>query len=342
MIENYSTLLERLLNGQSLSETEAAGLMHELAGGELAPALAGALLAALRAKGENAEEIRGFATAMRELAVHPDIPAGAPTVDSVGTGGDGSGTLNLSTGTALLAAAAGARVVKHGNRSVSSKSGSADMLECLGMPLPLDSAASMEALKALSFTFLFAPAYHPAMKAIMPVRGALGVRTVFNLLGPLTNPAAPPYQLIGAFSADAAKLMADTMAGMPIERAFVVHGEPGWDEATPVGEFILHDVRPGSVATRSRTPEDYGVARCNPAELAGGDAKHNATELRRVFTGEDRGPHRDALLMGTSLVLEVAGLADNAKAGVAMAAAAIDEGSASKFLQDFGQHFTNT
>jgi anthranilate phosphoribosyltransferase len=177
------------------------------------------------------------------------------------------------------------------------------------------------------------------MKAIMPVRTALGVRTVFNLLGPLTNPAAPPFQLIGAFSPDAAKLMADTLAGMPIERAFVVHGDPGWDEATPVGEFILYDVRPGEVTETRRKPESYGMSRCAPQDLAGGDAEHNARELRRVFSGEDRGPHRNALLMGTSLVLEVLGRARNEKEGVEMARAAIDSGAAQNFLERLAGHF---
>ena len=332
-------MLEKLLEGASLSETDAHGLMHEMAAGDMQPALAGALLAALRAKGETAEEIRGFATAMRELAIHPEIPDGPPTVDTVGTGGDGSGSLNLSTGTGLLAAAAGARVVKHGNRSVSSKSGSADMLEKLGMPLPLDAAASIDCLGALNFTFLFAPAYHPAMKAIMPVRGALGVRTVFNMLGPLTNPAAPPFQLIGAYSQEAAKLMAHTLSGMPIERAFVVHGEPGWDEATPVGEFTLYDVSADSVVKTTRTPEDYGMQRCAADALRGGDAAHNAAELTRVFVGDDKGAHRDALLMGTSLVLEVAGLVADLGEGVALAADTIDSGKAAVFLDNFNAHF---
>jgi anthranilate phosphoribosyltransferase len=178
------------------------------------------------------------------------------------------------------------------------------------------------------------------MKAVVPVRGALAVRTVFNMLGPLTNPAAPPYQLIGAWSAPAAKLMAETLAGMPIERAFVVHGEPGWDEASPAGDFVLHDVTPGKVTESTRSPEDYGVARCKPDELAGGDAEYNAAELLRVFNGEEKGAHRDALLMGTSLVLEVQGMAKNAKEGVAMAAAAIDDGRASAFLQALRAHFS--
>ena len=339
MSKEFNKLLDRLLDGEALAETQAYDLMHKLAEGELAPALAGALLAGLRAKGETADEIRGFATAMRELALHPDIPDGAPTVDTVGTGGDGSGSLNLSTGTGLLAAACGSRVVKHGNRSVSSRSGSADMLECLGMPLPLHEKAAVACLEDTGFTFLFAPAYHPAMKAVVPIRGALSVRTVFNVLGPLTNPAAPPFQLIGAYSKDAAKLMADTLAGMPLERAFVVHGEPGWDEATPAGDFVLYDVRPGSVTDTTRSPSDYGVAVCSPEALEGGDAEHNARELVRVFTGEDKGAHRDALLMGTSLVLEVQGIAMDPVDGVQQAAAAIDDGRAEAFLAGLKAHF---
>ena len=339
MSKEFSLLLDSLLNGESLGEKQAYDLMMKLAEGDLQPALAGALLAGMRAKGETADEIRGFATAMRELAVHPEIPDGAPTVDTVGTGGDGSGSLNLSTGTGLLAAACGSRVVKHGNRSVSSRSGSADMLECLGIPLPLHEKEALECLAATNFTFLFAPAYHPAMKAVVPIRAALSVRTVFNVLGPLTNPAAPPFQLIGAYSKETARLMADTLSGMPLERAFVVHGDPGWDEATPAGEFWLYDVRPGSVTESRRSPEDYGLKRCQPDDLAGGDAEHNARELQRVFTGDDKAAHRDALLMGTSLVLEVQGIAKTAKDGVAAAAAAIDDGRAEKFLARLEQHF---
>ncbi len=341
MTNDDSRLLDGLLDGKPLSEAQAYALMHSLAAGDVPAALAGALLAGLRAKGESAEEIRGFATAMRELAVRPAIPDGPPAVDTVGTGGDGSGSLNLSTGTGLLAAAAGARVVKHGNRSISSRSGSADVLECLGVPMPLEADAAMACLAATGFTFLFAPAYHPAMKQIMPVRGALGVRTVFNMLGPLTNPAAPPFMLIGAWSLEAARLMAKALAGMAIERAFVVHGEPGWDEATPAGAFTLLDVRPEQVEETCRAAEDYGLARCSPSDLAGGDAEENARELRRVFAGEP-GPHRDALLMGTSLVFEVLGRAANPRQGVDMAAAAIDDGRAAAFLERLGQHFSGS
>ena len=339
MSKEWSAVLDRLLDGESMKESEAYALMQKLATGELPDALAGALLAGLRAKGETADEIRGFATAMRELAIHPKIPDGAPTVDTVGTGGDGSGSLNISTGAGLLAAACGARVVKHGNRSVSSQSGSADLLECLGLPMPLHEKEAVECLQATNFTFLFAPAYHPAMKAVVPVRAALSVRTVFNILGPLTNPAAPPYQLIGAFSQDAAKLMADALAGMPLERAFVVHGAAGWDEATPIGEFTLYDVVPGKVTETTRTPEDYGMKRCSPDDLAGGDAGNNARALMRVFSGDDKGAHRDALTMSTSLVLEVMGMAEDAKQGVEIASAALDGGAASAFAKGLRQHF---
>jgi len=332
-------MLDRLLDGADLEEGEAYELMLRFAAGELDSALAGAFLAGLRAKGETAGEVRGFASAMRELAVRPQIPDGTPTVDTVGTGGDGSGSFNISTGAGLLAAACGVRVVKHGNRSISSQSGSADMLEHLGMPLPLHAETAVACLEATNFTFLFAPAYHPAMKNVMPVRGAMGVRTVFNMLGPLTNPATPPTQLIGAWSVEAAELMADALAGMPIDRAFVVHGEPGWDEATPAGEFVLFDVHDGKVVRTTRSPEDYGLARCSPADLAGGDAEHNANELRRVFRAEDKGAHRDALLMSTSLVLEVQGTANDSKHGVEIASAAIDNGDASALLDKLREHF---
>ena len=340
MANTFSPILERLLSGDNLSADEAGNLMHAMADESLPAPQAAAVLAALRAKGETADEVRGFAAAMRELAIHPDIPDGSPTVDTVGTGGDGSGSLNLSTGTGLLAAACGVRVVKHGNRSISSRSGSADMLECLGMRLPLDAVAAVDCLNASSFTFLFAPAYHPAMKAIMPVRNAMGVRTVFNILGPLTNPAAPPFQLIGAYSLEAAELMANSLAGLPLQRAFVVHGEPGWDEATPAGNFVMFDVRPGNVERTTRGPADYGLQQCQPEQLAGGDAQHNARELQRVFAGDDHGPHRDALLMGTALVLELIGTVARPPEGVAKAGAAIDSGAAQTMLERLQQHFS--
>jgi anthranilate phosphoribosyltransferase len=321
--------LERLVERESLSETDAEGLLVALTDGTLAPAVAGALLAALRAKGVTADELRGFARGMRSLARRPTLPDVGPTIDIVGTGGDASHTFNLSTGAALLAVAAGARVTKHGNRSVSSRSGSADLLEALGLAIPLGEQDAARCLGRTGFTFLFAPHYHPAMKAIAPVRAALGIRTVFNMLGPLSNPAEPPYHVIGAFSRPAARLMADALAGMNLRRAFVLHGEPGWDEPTPAGPFVLYDVQPGSVREGMRSAADYGLPACLPEDLKGGDAAYNAAALLRVFSGDDKGPHRDALVLGAALALEVAGLADSPRTAAARAAAAIDSGAAS-------------
>jgi anthranilate phosphoribosyltransferase len=325
-------LLDRLLRGEDLDEATASGLLRELARGELAPALAGALLAALRAKGETADEIRGFARAMRELALRPNIPPGA-YVDIVGTGGDGSGSLNLSTGAALLAAACGLQVVKHGNRSVSSKSGSADVLAALGLPVPLDASAAGACLEHCGFTFLFAPHYHSATKNIGPVRQALGVRTVFNILGPLANPAAPPFHVIGAYSDEMAASMADTLAGLPLSRAFVVHGEAGWDEATPAGPFICYDVRPGRVERAVRDPSDAGLARCTLDDLRGGDAASNAARLREALAGRDTAAHRDALALTAALALEVTGREPDARSGVARARAALERGAGTRLLE---------
>ena len=330
--------LESLLQGSDLSEARAAELMIALTDPELSPPLAGALLAALRAKGETADELRGFARSMRDLAITPPIPAGLEAVDTVGTGGDGSGSYNLTTGTGLLAAACGVPVVKHGNRSVSSQCGSADVLEALGLVVGLQADQAAACLEQCGFTFLFAPAYHPAMKAVAPIRGALGVRTVFNMLGPLTNPARPPYQLIGAYSIEAAELLAHALAGLPIKRAFVVHGEPGWDEATPVGPFELYDVHPGEVTHSPRDPAELGLRRCEAADLAGGDRDHNAQALCRVLEGEDQGAHRDALLLGAALVLELSGRVESAGAGLEMAAAAIEDGRAARLLSSLREY----
>lgn len=325
-------ILDRLLSGDDLDESQARDVLIALTDQEVHPAWAGAVLAALRVKGECADEIRGLASGLRQLARKPAIERSEDCVDIVGTGGDGSGSLNLSTGAALLAAAAGARVVKHGNRSVSSLCGSADVLEALGLSLPLDEHAAAGLLDRCGFTFLFAPYYHPALKSVGPIRAALGVRTVFNIMGPLVNPAEPGFAVIGAYSPEVAALMAHTLAGMPIGRAFVVHGEPGWDEATPVGPFMLWDVRPGSVTESIRDPADVGVPRCEPGALAGGDAEVNSRTLTNVLRGEIAGPARDALVLGAALALEVANRAADLTAGLEIAAAAIDDGRAGRVL----------
>jgi anthranilate phosphoribosyltransferase len=259
-------------------------------------------------------------------------------VDVVGTGGDRSGSLNLSTGSALVAAAAGIPVVKHGNRSMTSESGSADVLEELGLPMPLNEDQARRLFTATGFTFLFAPHYHPAMAAVGPIRRALGVRTVFNILGPLTNPAAPRHLVIGAFDPGAARLMAGALSGLEMERAFVIHGAGGWDEPSPLGDFILFDVRPGRVEESVRSPSTLGMSPCEPADLAGGSPSHNARRLLDVFEGE-RSAHRDAVVLGAALALEVTGRSDSASDGVELASAAIDSGSAltlAKRLAEFG------
>lgn len=328
-------LLEQLLEGHDLIETQAIEVLQALTEPDTPAALGGALLASLRAKGVTATELRGFARGMRELARRPVIEESLRqrAIDIVGTGGDGSGSVNISTGTSLLVAACGLPVIKHGNRSISSRSGSADVLEQLGLALPLDETRAGECLLHTGFTFLFAPHFHPAMKAIGPVRQALGVRTIFNILGPLTNPAAPPFALVGAFNEKTAELMAGALSGLPgLRRGMVVHGAAGWDEPTPIGPFTVFDVHDGQITRTVRDPAEFGFARCTALDLKGGDAAHNAAALARVLRGEDRGAHRDALLLGAALALECAGVADSVETGVAIARRAIDEGAAAQTL----------
>ncbi len=329
--------LDQLLERRDLSEVEAAGLLDLLTMPDLAPAMAGALLSALRAKGVTAAEVRGFAGAMRALARKPAFPAAADAIDIVGTGGDSSGSLNLSTGAALLTAACGLPVVKHGNRSITSRSGSADLIERLGFALPLDEQRAAQCFEATGFTFLFAPYFHPAMKALAPIRAALGVRTVFNLLGPLTNPAAPRFHLIGAYDEATALLMAQTLAGMSIERAWVVHGAAGWDEATPIGPFIAFDVARGQICRHDIDPREFGLSPCKSAELAGGDAAANLAALDAVFDARDRGPHRAALTLQCGLALYIAGRANSIASGIRTAGAAIDSGLAQQWLRRLRQ-----
>lgn len=325
--------LEQLLAQRDLTEAAADQLLVALTDPGMPPAMAGALLVALRCKGVTPDEVRGFASAMRRLARRPQISPGAPLIDVVGTGGDASGSFNLSTGAALLVAAMGLRVAKHGNRSISSRSGSADLIEALGLKLPLDEAATGRCLDATGFTFMFAPHFHTAMKAVAPVRQALGVRTVFNILGPLTNPAEPQFHLIGAFNIETAQLIADALSGMNMRRAFVVHGEPGWDEATPVGPFTLFDVRPSQVTRSVRDAAAFGLPSCTAQDLKGGDATFNAQHLRSVFAGEERGPHRNAIVLGAALVLELTGTVGEPYAAARAAEAALDAGKGIELMQ---------
>lgn len=323
-------LVEKILSGGALSDDEATRLLGHLTSDDLDPVLASAALAGLRTRGETADELRAFARGLQEIAIRPEIDDVSGAVDVVGTGGDASDSLNLSTGAALLAAASGARVIKHGNRSVSSRSGSFDVLGALGLDVPWDAAAAGERFRDFGFTYLFAPAFHPAMKTVAPVRQAMGTRTIFNLVGPLANPARTPYLVVGAFSPEAARMMAETLAGMDIQHAYVVHGEPGWDEPTPVGPYLLFDVTPGAVVETTEDPADLGIERCGPERLRGSDAVSNAEAIRRVFAGEE-GPHRDALVLGASLALRVTGV--SAADSLTLPANALDDGSASALVE---------
>jgi anthranilate phosphoribosyltransferase len=329
-------VLEHLLEHRDLSEAEAADLLSTLTLPELAPAMAGALLAALRAKGVTADEVRGFAGAMRRLArklVLPPTSDAGNAIDIVGTGGDASGSLNLSTGAAMLAAACGLPVVKHGNRGISSRCGSADLIEALGFALPLDEVRAADCFVATGFTFLFAPHFHPAMKAVAPIRAALGTRTVFNLLGPLTNPVPLRFLLVGAYSAATAELMAGTLGGMQMKRAWVVHGAAGWDEATPIGPFLAFDVEGAKIRRLEIDPEEFGIARCRSSDLFGGDAKTNLKALVDVFEGRDRGPHLEALVLQCGMALMIAGRAPSIAAGISHARESIHGGAAQAWLQ---------
>ncbi len=330
--------LLQLIERRDLSQAQAEELLTQLTDPQLPPALAGALLSALAAKGVVADEARGFAQAMRRLARRPPLPAGLRAIDIVGTGGDASGSLNISTGTALLTAACGVPVVKHGNRSVSSRCGSADVLEELGLPVPLEEAAAAACLAATGFTFLFAPHYHPATRAITPIRAALGVRTVFNILGPLVNPAQPPLHLVGAYSLDVARLIAHTFQACRSSALSSCTAPPAGTSPHRSGRSPCSTCVPVRLRDSVRTPEAYGLTRCAAADLAGGDARHNAAAIRAVLRGEAHGAHRDCLLLGTALALEVAGEVHSAPAGMARAAAAIESGSAARLLEALARH----
>lgn len=322
-------IIGKLLDGEVLTDDEAATLIEYLTSDELDHVVAASALASLRTRGETAGEIRVFVKGLQDLAVRPDIADVSRAVDVVGTGGDSSGSFNLSTGAAILAAAAGADVIKHGNRSVSSRSGSFDVLAALGLDVPWDAGRAGEIFAQTGFTYLFAPAFHPAMKSVAPVRQAMGARTIFNLVGPLANPARTPHLVVGVYSGETARMVAETLSGMDITRAFVVHGEPGWDEPTPVGPYLLFDVKPGQVEETLEDPGEFGMAKCGADDLVGGDPEDNAAAIRRVFAGET-GPHRDALVLGAALALRVTG--STAEEAIDRVTAVLDEGGAETLL----------
>jgi anthranilate phosphoribosyltransferase len=320
------TLTER----RDLLAEEAHAAMMQVMTGEASAAQIAGFLIALRMKGETVEEITGCARAMR-AHVTPAVPRHDTLVDTAGTGGDGAHTFNISTSAALVAAAGGAYVAKHGNRAVSSRSGSADVLEALGVRIDLAPADVADCIDEVGFGFMFAQAHHPAMRHAGPVRRELGVRTVFNLLGPLTNPAGARRQVVGVYAPDLVEPIARALAGLGCEHALVAHGAGGLDELTPTGENLVAEVRDGEVTTSSVDPREFGAGPGTPEDLGGGDARDNAAIIRTVFDGE-AGPRRDAVILNGGAALYVAGVADSLEAGVYAARDAIDDGRAAATL----------
>jgi len=315
-----------LLDGRDLGRERARDVMNTIMLGEATPAQIGGFLVALRLKGETAEEIAGCAEAMRAhvLPVHPSRD---DLVDTAGTGGDGGKTFNISTAAALVAAAAGAGVAKHGNRSVSSQAGSADVLESLGFELELPPERIAKSIDELGFGFMFAPTHHPSMKHAAPVRRELAARTVFNVLGPLTNPAGARAQIVGVYSPLLVPVIADVLAALGARRAFVVHGAGGIDELSPTGPNLVYEVFEGSVKRREIDPLDLGVERCDPDDLRGGTADENAQRIRSVFAGGNGG-RRSAILLNAAGAIAAAGHAEDLGEGLELARAALDSGAA--------------
>ena len=329
--------LRRLMEAGAVLERDEARLLMELVlAGGVSEVEVAAIVGAMAARGETAAEIAGFAEAMRGAATTLPLTAGEQEalVDTCGTGGDASGTFNISTAAALVAAAAGARVAKHGNRKVTSACGSADVLEAMGIPVDLDPQNAAEALRSNGFVFLHAPSHHPAMRAVMPVRRALGVRTVFNVLGPLTNPAGARRQVMGVYARRLLPLVGEAMAMLGARHALVVHGETGdggMDEMSVSGVSYVAEVRDGTVREYEVTPEEVGLERTSMTELVGGDAVGNAAILQAVFAGET-GPRRDVVLLNAAAVLLTAGMAGDLPEGIRLAARTIDSGAVVRLL----------
>lgn len=343
--------LHRIANHrQSLSREEARAVMAEVLAGKCTDAQIAALLVALHMKGETVEEIVGFAEAIRAAAVplglHPDHAVDVSgterdaLVDTCGTGGDASGTFNISTATALVVAGAGVRVAKHGNRSVTSKCGSADVMEALGVNIDLPSSRLAACLEKVGIAFLFAPAMHSAMKHVQSARRELRLRTVFNLLGPLTNPAHASAQVVGVYSAALVEKLAEALGMLGLHRALVVHGLDGLDEITITGPTRIAEVREGKIRTYEVTPEEFGLKRGTLDDISGGDAAANAEIIREVLAGK-RSARRDVVLLNAAAALVAAGKADHLADAVPLASKSIDSGAAAEKLQALVQ-FTNS
>ena len=317
--------IAKLVAGESLDLEQAAQAMEEIMSGQATPAQFAAFVTALRLKGETVEEIAGLASVMRARATR--VATTAPVVDTCGTGGDRSGTFNISTAAAFVAAGAGAQVAKHGNRAMTSRCGSADVLEALGVGLSLGPVEASRCLEEVGIAFLFAPLYHPAMKHAAGPRREIGIRTVFNILGPLTNPAGARAQVLGVAEADLVEKLARALQRLGCEHALVVHGADGLDEISLSAPTMVCEVRGGSLHAYQITPEDFGLPRAEPSELAGGSAADNASLVREVLDGQN-GPRRRVVLLNAAAALVAADLARDLAEGVDIAARSIDGGLA--------------
>jgi anthranilate phosphoribosyltransferase len=327
----FPALIEKLRRQEDLTTAEAAAAMAAIMRGEAAPAQIAGLLVGLAMKGERPSELVGLAQTMRANAVAVPAQPG-PVFDTCGTGGDRSGTFNISTASAIVLAACGTRVAKHGNRSVSSQCGSADVLEALGVNIQATPDVAAQCLGEVGIAFFFAPTFHPAMKHAAQARKDLGVRTAFNLLGPLTNPARPTRQIVGVPRPDLTELLARSLALLGSERAWVVHGADGLDELSTTGYTKVSECRNNAVQTFYVHPSDFGLAKASPESLKGGDAATNAAMVRSVLSGA-KGSPRDVVLLNAGAALFIAGAADTVRTGVAQAAAAIDSGAAATVLE---------
>lgn len=328
-------VLEKVARRESLSHDEMAAAIGTIVENDVAQPQIAALLMALRVKGEAAEELSGAAAALRQRAIRPPIEE-TPLLDVVGTGGDGSGSLNLSTAAALVAAGAGITVAKHGNRSVSSRCGSADLLEQFGVPVEAPAAETARRFAESNFCFLFAPLYHPAMKAVAPIRRAMRVRTLFNMLGPLTNPVGVKRQLVGVFHPSKCELMARALMPSGVERAMVVSAECGLDEIAPEGKTHVAELRYGEIRSYDVTPADFGIEPRPLASIKGGEPEINARLIRAVLSGENV-PPRNGVLLNAAAALYVAGAARTLSEGARLAASVIDSGRALAKLDAIGQ-----
>jgi anthranilate phosphoribosyltransferase len=323
----------KVAEGQDLNEEEASQAMDHIMEGEGLPTQIASLLTALRMKGETSQEVTGFARAMRAKALRIRAKDGERVVDTCGTGGDGSGTFNISTAVAFVAAGGGLTVAKHGNRSVSSQSGSADVLEALGVNLSLPPKQAEASLQENGLAFLFAPSFHPAMKHALGPRREIGIRTAFNLLGPLTNPAGATIHLLGLYREDLTQMVAEVLKNLGSKAAFVVHGADHSDEISITGKTTVCELRDGTIRNYQIEPEDVGLERASLEAIQGGTPEKNAQILRRIFRGE-AGPTRDVVLLNGAAVFMAAGKVSSLREGVQMARESIDSGQAMKKLEE--------